>query len=60
MTITLSEPCLCLIAAICSWLIGLIIQKTSVDGKGLPFAIFPMLFFYLCTTVLLIITLIKI
>ena len=60
MTITVSQPFIYLIATVVSWLIGLIIQKTSVDGKGTPFAILPMMFFYGMAFILLIVTLIKI
>ncbi len=56
----LSVPFILLISAILCWIIGVIIQKTCVDGQGLPFAIIPMLLFYICGIILFIITLIKI
>jgi hypothetical protein len=60
MTITLSTPCILLISAIVCWIIGKVIQSTSVDGKGVPFAILPMLGFYAASVVLFLITLVAI
>jgi hypothetical protein len=60
MTITLSKPFILLISAIICWIIGKVIQSTSVDGKGVPFAILPMLGFYAASVVLFLITLVAI
>lgn len=56
MTITLSKPFIFLILALTCWLIGKVIQSTSVDGKGTPFAILPMLGFYAASVVLFLCT----
>jgi len=49
-----------LLATIICWGIGKFIQKTSVDGKGTPDAIIPMLFFYAAAVILMICTLVAI
>jgi hypothetical protein len=60
MTITLSKPFILLISALVCWLIGKIIQSTSVDGKGTPFAILPMLGFYAVSVILFLCTLVAV